>query len=328
MLWLVIIIISYFISAVVYLIDKYLLGESIFSPRILSFYIGILGISSVFLIPFTGFYIPSNWQIILSLLSGGFLVYGTFWFYKGLQLLETSRIVPAVGGLSPLFSFVLIYLFSSGQKTLSFYENIAFILLIFGSVLINLPLHIFSLEEVKNIKGLFLSKSISNRSNFFKKSSIGIKYSTITAFLFSLSFVLAKYVYLGQSFWNGFIWMRIGGFLTAVIFFLLFSDTRNDIFKLKINFKKSAIIIFLLAQVFSAVAAILQNWAISLASLIYVPVINALQGVQYIFLFIFTVILSLKFPKILKEEISKKIIFQKIIAMFLVIAGILVLIFV
>jgi len=55
--------------------------------------------------------------------------------------------------------------------------------------------------------------------------------------------------------------------------------------------------------------------------LAYVPVIHALNGTQYVFLFIFSIFLSLKFPQILKEEISKEVLFQKIIAILLIGGG-------
>jgi len=71
--------------------------------------------------------------------------------------------------------------------------------------------------------------------------------------------------------------------------------------------------------------AVLQNWAVALAPLIYLAFINALQGVQYVFLLIFTAFLSLKLPQILKEEISRKIISQKIIAILLIGGGLAIL---
>jgi len=43
-----------------------------------------------------------------------------------------------------------------------------------------------------------------------------------------------------------------------------------------------------------------------------------LEGTKYVFLLIFTILLSLKLPQILKEEISRKILFQKIIAILLI----------
>jgi drug/metabolite transporter (DMT)-like permease len=302
MSWLIIPILSYFILAIVFLVDKYLLTGSIQDPGVYTFYIGILGILGLFLIPFVGFYIPEISQIAFCLLSGAIFIFALFWFNKALYLFETSRVVPAIGGLVPLFTFGLVYIFSSGKEKLPFLDGIAFILLILGSILITLE-----------------------KEKFINWKSFQI--SSLAAFLFSLSFVFTKYIYLKQSFWNGYIWIRIGWFLAALCSFLFIPEIKKEIFKKKISFKKKTMGIFLSNQAMGAVANILQNWAIALAPLAYIAVINALQGIQYVFLLIFTVILSVKFPQILKEEISKKILFQKIFAVLLIGGGLALLAF-
>jgi hypothetical protein len=52
---------------------------------------------------------------------------------------------------------------------------------------------------------------------------------------------------------------------------------------------------------------------------------NAMKGLQYVFLFIFALIISAAFPKLLNEKTSKTIIIQRIIAIILIIIGLLVL---
>ena len=106
---------------------------------------------------------------------------------------------------------------------------------------------------------------------------------------------------------------------------VLFPEIKKEIFKKRERFPKKTAIIFLLNQVAGAGANILQQWAIALAPLIFVPVIQALIGTQYAFLFVFSLILSLKFPQILKEEISRKVIFQKVVAILLIAGGLLLL---
>jgi drug/metabolite transporter (DMT)-like permease len=260
-----------------------------------------LGILVFLLVPFVGFYIPEISQIILALLAGVVYMYALFWLFKTLRLFETSRVIPAIGGIIPLFTFGLIYILSSGKEILSFPEIIAFILLIFGSILITLE----------------RKKLISFRS---------FQFSILTAFLFSLAFVLTKYVYLAQSFWNAFIWMRIGGFLLVLAFFIFAPEIKKEIFRKREYFPKKTVLIFFSNQAAGAVAYILQNWAIFLVPLIYVPIINALAGIQYVFIFTFAILFSLKFPKIIKEEISKEIIIQKIIAILLIGTGLVLLV--
>jgi len=298
MLWLLVTILAYLILAIVFLADKYLLVGPIPNPKVYTFYIGALGILVLILAPFVGFYIPELSQIILSLLSGALFIYGIFWLNRALRLFETSRVIPAIGGILPIFSFLIICIFSGGKEIFTIWEFLAFILLIFGSVLI-----------------------------VYEKAKISLKnlrISAIAAFFLALSFVLAKYVYMAQPFWSGYIWIRIGGFLMAMSF-LSAQEVRNELFKVKMNFSKKTAVIFLLNQAAGASANILQNWAIALAPLACVAIINALQGVQYVFLLMFAVLLSLKFPQILKEEISRETIFQKIFAILLIGMGLAIL---
>lgn len=300
MLWLLVAILAYFLFAIVALGDKYLLGEKIPNPKVYSFYVGLLGILALFLIPL-GFSIPKPQEILLSIFAGALFIFALFFYYTGLRLFEASRIVPAIGGILPIFTFFLTFFLPLEKKTLTFPEVFAFILLIFGSILI-------SLEKKRIIGG----KSL--------------QFAILVAFLFALAFISMKFVYNFQSFWSGFIWMRIGGFFAA--FFLLFSqEVRQEIFQKRITFQKKTGIFFLSNQALGATGFIFQNWAIALASIIYLPLINALQGIQYAFLFIFATLISLKFPKIIKEKISKRIIYQKIFAILLIIIGFFLLAF-
>lgn len=306
MLWLLIAISSYLILAVVYLIDKYFLTGPIPNPKVYAFYIGILGILILILIPFVGFYIPEPFQIFLSFLAGLFFIYGLSWFYKALKRFEPSRVVPAIGGILPVFSFFLIYIFSGGKEGFTIWEFLAFILLISGSVLI-------TYEK---------SKKISLRS---------FQISAIAAFFFAFSMVLTKYVYLTQTFWNGLIWIRIGAFLTAIGFLFFSAEVKEEIFKKRKIIPKSPTL-FLFNQGLGAGAGLLLNWAIFLAPLVYIAIISALAGTQYVFLLVFTISLSLTQPLWakktgLKEEISRRIIFQKIVAILLIGVGLTILAF-
>lgn len=301
MLWLIITIAAYFIFAAVFLIDKYLLTGPIPNPKVYSFYIGVLGIAVLLFIPFIDFYVLEPLQLFFAFISGASFVLAILWFFKGLKLFEPSRIVPAVGGVLPIFTFLLVYLFSGRKQTFQSWEVLAFILLVLGSVLI-------TYEK---------SKKLSLKS---------FKISIVAAFFFALSFVFAKYVYLEYPFLLGLVWIRLGG-VSAALIFLLSPKLRKELFQQKIGLQKNTALIFLSSQSAGALAGILQNWAIALAPLIYVAFINALQGVQYVFLLILAGLISLKFPKVLKEQIAKEVIFQKVVAILLIGIGLVLLAF-
>jgi hypothetical protein len=294
-MWLTVAILAYFILALVYLVDKYLLASSIPNPKVYVFYVGVLGGLAILLAPFVGFFVPGIGQIILGIFTGASFIFGLFWFYKALGAFEASRVVPAVGGLTPLFTLLFAYILS-GSKEISTHIIFAFLLLISGSVLI-----------------------VAEKRKFVNFSSF--KISLVSAFFLSISFILLKYLYSALPFWTGFIWKSIGGVLAALCFFIIFPEVRKEIFKKQEKKSPKALVIFLGNQAMGAAGNILQNWAVALVPFIYVAFINAIQGVQYVFLFIFSVIISLRLPNFIKEEISKKTIFQKIIAILLIGTG-------
>lgn len=315
MFWFLITILSYFFSALAALGDKYLLKGPIPNPKVYAFYVGGLGVLAVFLIPLVDFLVPSSLDLILSLWAGAIYVWALFGFFSGLKHFEASRVVPAIGGFLPLFTFGLTYLFSGGKEVLSTNEVLAFILLISGGILVVSERDKSTLGKdagllLSKVKALIISKSL--------------RISVVTAFLFSLAFVLSKFVYESQTFWSGFIWMRIGGFL-ACLFFLFSKEVRREFSKGQVGFKPKTGIIFFSNQAVGGGAFLLQNWAIALVPLRLLAFVNALEGTKYVFLLIFTVFLSLKFPKILKERISKKILSQKLFAILLIGLGLILL---
>lgn len=294
MLWLLVTIIAYFLFAITTLGDKYLLSGAP-EPKVYSFYVGLLGGLILLLIPFVGFFIPGGYEIVFCLFTGAIYLIAIFSVFQGLEYFEASRIVPAIGGFLPIFSFLFIYIFSGGVEVMGIKEIIALIFLIIGSILI-------SYDPKKKVP--------------FKS----LKISALAALFLSLMFVLSKYVYLMLPFWTGFIWIRIGVLLTALLF-LFSKKVRKDIFYKKSTFNKKTSIIFVINQAFGAGGAMLQGWGIALAPLVFLPVINALQGVQYLFLFILTLV----FFKIFKEKISRKIINQKLIAIGFIVVGLITL---
>ena len=293
MLWITITITSYLIMAIGLLIDKYLLTSKIPEPKDYAFFIGTLGILILLLIPFTGFYIPELRQIIVSLISGAAFVFGTFWFFKGLKKYEASRIIPAVGGLVPIFTLIITYIIYQGKESFSSLEFWAFLFLVLGTIF------------------------ISREKKFLNADSL--KISLIASLFFGISFVSSKYVFLNQSFWNALIWLKIGGFLFALIFFFPKDASLPKV-------EKKTVGIFVFGQSLNALANILQNWAVALAPIYSVAIINALQGTQYLFILIATIFLALAFPKWAKdkgllENVSLKIALQKTISILLIIIG-------
>ena len=291
----IIVIFAYFFLAIVAVGDKYLLTGSL-NPKTYTFYAGAFGAIVFLLIPFVNFYIPSPAIILVSFLAGAVFVLATFIFYSALEDFEVSRVVPAVGGLMPIFTLVLVFLLFEDANLLKISDFLALALLILGTFLIT--------------KGV--PAKISLKSFLM---------AGVSAFLFSAYFVLSKYLYNLLPFWSAIILIRFGAFVSAM-FFIFAADVRAEIFGKRpssMNIRTAAL--FGANQTLAATGVILQNFSIAVAGTSYLAIINATEGIRYVFVFIFSIIISLKFPNILKEEMSRKIIIQKLIAIFLIVGG-------
>ncbi|PIR58505.1 MAG: hypothetical protein COU70_00450, partial [Parcubacteria group bacterium CG10_big_fil_rev_8_21_14_0_10_35_15] len=245
--------------------------------------------------PFVGFVMPNQHQMLLAVLAGGAGIMACFFLYSALEQFEASRAIPAIGGALPLFTMGIVYALSKGNINFSSKDLIAFLLLVVGSILISIK----------------RGKTISFKSFVF---------SVLAAFLFSLNFVLIKSLYLELPFWTTLVISRVGAFLISLLF-LFDQGVRAVVFQKKSTFEKKTGIIFLANQGVGTLASLLQNWAIAIAPMSYLAVINALEGTRYVFLFGLSILLSIKFPKIAEEKLSKENIMQKVVAILIIISG-------
>lgn len=297
MLWILVITLAYFCFALASLGDRIILsGHS--RPNSYTFFVGILSAAVILLIPFIGISVPQGILWLWIILAALFNILGIYTMFSALNVFDVSKIIPTIGALQPIFVVIFSFLIL-GEDAMGSRQILAFVILLLGSVLISIE---------KNYR-------VTRRS---------LKLSFFAALFFSLEMIFAKIVYLNLAFSDGFIWMKIFG-LVFVMSFLFNKTFRRDIFKVDQKLDKKNSIIFFLGQGFGGLANILQGWAISLVPLAYLGIMNAMKGLQYVFLFIFALIISAAFPKLLNEKTSKTIIIQRIIAIILIVIGLLVL---
>lgn len=289
-MWFWLVILAYILNAVATLISKWLLSSSIPHPVVFVFYIGVLNLLALVLIPF-GFFVPPLAHILIALVSGVAYAAAMYYMAKALHIDQVSQVAPMIGGLQPLFVVAFAWFFLPEQ--LENLQYVGILLLIIGSMLMALEI---------------------GKKRFF---TISIKYILTSTVLFGLSYALLKLVYLQQNFVSGFVWTRFGTFL----FVLLLVFLPNNWLKIKQNLKGSGEkvkVMFVVGQILGALSFVLVSFAISLGP---VTVINALQGVQYALLFILIFLLSRKFPHLLDEPLRRPVIIQKIIAIAILITG-------
>ncbi len=298
-LWFFVIIASYFFFAISAFGDKLLLAGKP-DPRAYTFYVGVLNISTLLLLFFvTNIHWPGLSAIFWAFLFGLTTILALYFMFCAVEQFEVSKVTPALGGLMPIFIFLLTQVFF-GWQGISVVGFLAFLLLVAGSVFI-------SIETSFSLKPAY------------------IKLVSGSAGLFSLAYIFSKMVFLQEPLLLGIVLI---GLATAFVALLLLLDARfrRAIFGKQATFDRNNGALFLLFQFSGATAGFLQNWAIALVPVGFLAIMNALRGVQYVFLFIITLFFSVLLPKILKEEISKKIIIQKVFSMLVIIAGLALLV--
>lgn len=301
MSWLTIALISYFLSALVIILDKFILtGKKVASPPVYSFYIAVLSLGALMFAPLA-FSVPPVAQIFLSLVSGALFTFGILALYFAIRLGQASRVATFVGALIPLFTFFISIIFF-GEK-LEAGEILGATLLICGGLLVTFDL------PLKTGKGRFLDK---------------FKYALLAGLLLAAAYSIFKVVYSEQQFLNGFIWTRFGSALAVASFFLVPSWRRDIIESLKAfrrptraGYHAGSLVI--LNKIMGGTASILFNYAISLGS---VTIVNTLIASQYVFILVLSVIFSRWRPEIFDEKLYFWDWAQKVIAIIIIAVGI------
>ena len=300
--WFAVTITAYFFNSFAVILDKFLLTQRIQRPSTYAFWVAIFGLGAIILAPFD-FYVPPTSAVVNAFVSGTAFSIGLFFFYIAIQSGEASRVTPLIGALSPISVFLL----SRGilGETLSKGEFAAFAVLVLGSILISIT-----------------HKKDGSRVNNHDLKVFG--WAVLASFLFGVTYVYEKAVFNEVSFINGFIWTRFGGFFGALPF-LVFSYTRHDIFEAPRMVDRTTVWAFLTNKVAGAAGFFLLSFAISIGP--SVSLINALQGVEYVLVFVMALFLSWARPSILEEEFTPLAVFEKTLAILLIAGGLALLAF-
>jgi len=296
--WLIVIVIAYIFFGLASLGDKLVLAGKP-KPNSYTFYMGIFGIFVVLLIPFIKFGVPNSAGLFWIILDAIVRVIGVYTMFVALEKFDVSKVMATIGATQPIFIFILTWIFW-GPQVMSGIDILAFILLFLGSVII-------SIEKTSKITSSYL------------------KITLLSSLMFSLDYIFLKFVFLNQPFLQGIIWIMIFIFLFVLVF-LVSRKSRAEIFEKKMIFNRKTQVTFLTAQSFGSLGNFLQSFAISLSPVAFLAIINSLRGIQYIFIFLITLCLSYFYPKVLKEEISKKIIIQKTVSIIFIAVGLALLV--
>jgi drug/metabolite transporter (DMT)-like permease len=296
MTWLIVALAAYFLISLNLTMDKVILKNAIPQPVVYCFYMGLLSIFGLVFLPFGKLSFDWN-NIATGIVVGAVFLGALFMMYKAVFVHEASRVGPIIGAVTPIFVSLFSFLFLN--ERLGWNEFLAFALLVAGGILISVDLNDIDKSQKRKAALRVLGISI------------------LSALIFGIYYVLLKHVYNQGTFVSGFVWTRVGSFLASFLF-LIPASNRKLIFGGTQHLKLNSGVLVLANKTLSGVAFALLNYAIAIGS---VTLVNAMQGLQYVFLLGVVAFLSKKYPRILSEQIHKKALTQKITAIIVIAAG-------
>ena len=265
------------------------------SKKYKSIYSFAVVINILYLIFFgvTGFFIrdtfvPNQGFLWTILASAAYYFMWIFW-WKSLTSGEVSR-MSAIFFTNPLFGALLSVIFLG--EVLTGVKWMAIVAIVLGAVL-------STWESKKTGKGV-------NRGYVF------VLLATVCS---AIGNVLSKQA---MVYWPA-LTVQVAGFMVALPFYLMFMKNKQVYTEVRKTFSdfKALSLVFLRSFLgFLAICSFMLSIGVGPVSLV-----SALNGAQPLVILLYTVLISIFFPKIIKEEISKKIIFVKAIAVILIVIG-------
>ncbi len=294
-LWITLTIVAQFINAIVALLDKYIVASGkVGRPIVLAFFTSVLSSLAVLIFifgaaDFAKVSIPSTDVAIFSFLGAVTFIASLYFFFSSFLYAEASDVVPVVSSISAISALIFSFYFMNTSLSGNFLWG--FLFLVIGTFLIA------RFRMTKKVVLLCLSAGI----------------------LFGLNAVLMKILFNFTNFEDGFFWSRIFITVSALGLLLIpgfFKRKENGVVKSKVS--KSGIFLLLLNKTLAGIASILILKSIELGE---VSVVQALAGMQFVFLVAFALFFGHKAPLCLGERCELIDRIQKIVSIAIIVTG-------
>lgn len=278
-----------------YIISKYFSGPGVGSLVLFTSLSGLIMSFSIFVFGFSHIFIGTSAMIVIGI-NGALLVSAFIPYLYALENEEASW-ASTLYQLIPVFGYVLGLIFLHEQLTVP--QLFASLLVLTGAVIISLD---FSQKIKLKAKPFWLM--------------------VLSSFMIAVNALVFKIVALDQNFWGTAFWEYIGGGIFGLLLFTLIPLYRRQFIATIQKGKKAVLTINLISELLNIFAKLAANFASLLAPLVLVWVVN---GLQPFIVFIYGVILTLFIPTLGKENISRKVIIQKLSAMAVMFVGVYIL---
>lgn len=283
-MWFLIAFIGYFLLAVVVILDKFILTESVSKPIVYTFYSTIFMFGALLAWPF-GVQLLVGIDWFWAIVSGVTFGLALWTMFIAMKEGEASHINPFNGAVITIATYLIASLFLG--EVLTRLQIVGVVILVFASGLL-------SFEKSKEHNGFH----------------IGFVWAVLSGVLFGISHVTAKYLYEIYPFLTGFTWSRVfTGFVG--LFALLSRDVRQifhnkkttRLITVRKKVKKHTLTLVVFDKILAVAGVVLIQYASAIGS---VSLVMALSGLQFMLLFVMIYMLTKFLPKLFKEFFTKK----------------------
>lgn len=279
-----------FIWSLVNVIDKTVVSKFIRNPIFVVLILNVVALITGIIILVVIQQTMIGWSWFWIFLSGILCTFGCLFYFYALKIEEASRIIP-------LFSLITVFIVILSATFLgeifNFLKYLGIFIIVLGSIIITSRRNIFS---------AFISRALG----LMILSGLG----------FGASSVINKYLLVDYNYWTVFgyhrLFLGLSGFFIISIYF-------KEIKKLFLELKKRYILLMSSGEILGTGADLIFLMA---TAFWYVSLASAVVSVQYIFIFIWALIISRFKPSLFSEVVNRRVIFQKVIAIVLIVGGI------
>ena len=295
--WILLVVVAQFLFAIVTLIDKYLVSHpTLPRPAVYAFYVSLLSSVALLVLPFVSIEVPDPYVAGFALLSGVAYVISILLLYSALQRADASDVVPVVGVAAAITTFVLRFYFIDETLPANFAWR--FLFLIIGTALIS----------------------------HYRFRWRGLSMVVLSGILMGVSTMFVKVVFLNtgvgvDGFINGFFWTRMANVL-AGLGLLLWPPTFYAVVSYERKAARRGARYIVANKTLAGVAFLFVLVAINLGD---VSLVNALAGIQYVFLLVLAFLLSKRLPQFFRDAQTSYGLAQKGVAIAIIVTGFFVL---
>lgn len=301
MSWILLATVGQLINSVVAFLDKYIVSEDKGLPRpfVYAFYTCLLtgfwiviyyipGLGSLGIPSLDNVHKPSIQVVGMSFLAAYTFFMALVSMYEALRKAEAVNVMPVIGAISAITTMGMSYLFLDITLTHNFIWGV--IVLAIGTLLV--------------------AQSIPKRNTILNLVHSGV--------FFALHYITMKGLFLETNFDDGLFWSRIGLVLFALSLLLVPIYYEKITEQTKQTTTRAGALV-LLTKILAGIAAFLLLKATDLGD---VTVVQALDGLKFVFILLITILFSTFLPDtITKHEVRPKEVFRKVLYVAIITVG-------